>query len=301
MANEKRKLMLWVELFDSINDSYMNPPSDDMPVEFPQEARNIIQDATKPGSETRLSLPVLTKHPSDSQGRWEAQEIVSNPFLLYFGSVGTEVKKDLVKQGKPSSAADIAAECKTRWDNSRPGDRQEWIDFYNRVVTKFKGGRLHRDTKFELTNEVLTHLEAKIDLEMDVPPEAHESVPKVHGLSNFGQRNKAGAAKAEALDYKMTYTPDFGAAILQQGKSDLLKRLGPENDKASVAESAPKMSLTNFPLRIPHQASHLLFQQTWSRRRKARKTTTSCLATISEVCSPTSVLFSGPARWKCFR
>jgi hypothetical protein len=243
MANEKRKLMLWVELFDMANE-YAQLPPDESDTAAPDPAK-ALEDATG------LTLPVLTKDASDSQYRWKSEENVSNPFLLYFGSVGTEVKKDLARQGKPYKASDVAAECKTRWDNSGPADRQEWIDFYDRVVTKYKGK--NRDVKFELTSEVLTNLENKIE-EIDSSPDAHETLPKMPGLSNFGQRHKTGSASAEPLDYKMTYTPDFGVAILEQGKTDLLKRLGPENDKAAAAEPAPKAL---SPTQDPHGATGL--------------------------------------------
>jgi hypothetical protein len=244
VANEKRKLMLWVELFDNVNDAYATPPD-----EVDEGNPDPISFMRDPSS---FTLPILARHPADSSYQWKTQDGVSNPFLLYFGSVGTDVKKDLAKQGKPYKASDVAAECKTRWDSSSPADRQEWVDFYDRVVTKFKGGRLHKDAKFELTNEVLTNLESRVDQDSDSPPD--ETLPKVPGLSSFGQRHKAGSAKAEPLDYKMTYTPDFGVAILQQGKTDLLKKLSPDNDKAA-AEPAQKAPA---PKQEPLEEAHTL-------------------------------------------
>jgi hypothetical protein len=105
--NEQRKLMLWIELFDSHLDNEL-PNFADMKYkmdEFPQ------QDQGPPPEEHPLP-----SHAARSLDTFKIpQQPASSPFLLYIGETGNEVKKTLIHHGVKAGANEIAAECRRRW------------------------------------------------------------------------------------------------------------------------------------------------------------------------------------------
>jgi palmitoyltransferase len=106
--NEQRKLMLWIELFDSHLDNEL-PNFSDMKYkldEFNQHER-VRQPGDAPEPEDRPDRGLDTfKIP---------QQPASSPFLLYIGETGNDVKKALQQHGVKAGANEIAAECRRRW------------------------------------------------------------------------------------------------------------------------------------------------------------------------------------------
>jgi hypothetical protein len=105
--NEQRKLMLWIELFDSHLDNEL-PNFADMKYkmdEFPP------QDQDQPAEDDPLP-----SHAARSLDTFKIpQQPASSPFLLYIGETGSEVKKTLIQHGVRAGANEIAAECRRRW------------------------------------------------------------------------------------------------------------------------------------------------------------------------------------------
>ena len=105
--NEQRKLMLWIELFDSHLDNEL-PNFADMKYkmdEHPQQhPHSSPEEQPLPGQASR-SLDAF-KIP---------QQPASSPFLLYIGETGNQVKKSLMQHGVKAGANEIAAECRRRW------------------------------------------------------------------------------------------------------------------------------------------------------------------------------------------
>jgi palmitoyltransferase len=105
--NEQRKLMLWIELFDSHLDNEL-PNFADMKYkldEFNQQEQP--WQSPEPSDPTRPSRSLDTfKIP---------QQPASSPFLLYIGETGNDVKKALQQHGVKAGANEIAAECRRRW------------------------------------------------------------------------------------------------------------------------------------------------------------------------------------------
>jgi palmitoyltransferase len=106
--NEQRKLMLWIELFDSHLDNEL-PNFSDMKYkldEFNQHER-VRHPGDAPEPEPRPDRGLDTfKIP---------QQPASSPFLLYIGETGNDVKKALQQHGVKAGANEIAAECRRRW------------------------------------------------------------------------------------------------------------------------------------------------------------------------------------------
>lgn len=107
--NEQRKLMLWIELFDSHLDNEL-PNFADMKYKMEMFPR-----ADRDARPTVEAVPTGQKQPYGSDALKFPQQPASSPFLLYIGEVGSEVKKSLAQQGEKTGATEIAAECRRRW------------------------------------------------------------------------------------------------------------------------------------------------------------------------------------------
>jgi hypothetical protein len=128
--NEQRKLMLWIELFDSHLDNEL-PNFADMKYKMdefpPQDQDQPVEDDPLPSHAAR-SLDTF-KIP---------QQPASSPFLLYIGETGSEVKKTLIQHGVRAGANEIAAECRRRWQTMNEEEknvRQSSIDEEVMLIT----------------------------------------------------------------------------------------------------------------------------------------------------------------------
>lgn len=111
--NEQRKLMLWIELFDSHLENDM-PNFADLKFLLPQ------QDG-KPGKAEERQGELKNGNGLDTFKT--PQQPASSPFLLYIGRVGPLVKKTLTQNGEKPGATEIAAECKRRWQSMSETER----------------------------------------------------------------------------------------------------------------------------------------------------------------------------------
>jgi hypothetical protein len=281
--NERRKLMLWVELFDSSSDGVLTQYS--------------AAGAGKP-AEGGPAFPLGFRLASSGESsKLPTYSVASNPFLLYFARVGTEVKNELEDQGKPHTASHVAMECKRRWENYSQADRQEWFDLYNREApgshsedlkknTKVAGGALTKiadRTRFVAQPTERPAIEpssgpVEVDDDRGLPmpvPVAMNGVSSFKAFVGVSDENPyipftsevslaPSTQPVEASDYRTPYSASYGTAILQLGKSDLLRRLQvePEAQKPGqnppgkpVAGSNPASTTTNT-LPAPPTTSH---------------------------------------------
>lgn len=106
--NEQRKLMLWIELFDSHLDNEL-PNFADMKYKLDEVTS---QEQVGHAAE----VPQLEGQPARSLDTFKIpQQPASSPFLLYIGETGNDVKKALQQHGVKAGANEIAAECRRRW------------------------------------------------------------------------------------------------------------------------------------------------------------------------------------------
>ncbi|GME48818.1 Essential cytoplasmic protein [Neofusicoccum parvum] len=271
--NERRKLMLWVELFDSSRDTNL-PPTEELAS---------LSLATAPKS-TGVFGEDLALTPGTHQP-------ASSPFLLYIGKVGMEVKRELVARGEKSGATEIAAECKKRWQEMPQEARDEWHTLYNDLIAKYrhdvnllKSVKLPPEPKAIDPNatqeENVAALAASINqLQMEVermkkamlaPSSKTPAAPAVQPQISASEllKNYPNAPSrvdlqdlkmplgsepqdpppATEVDFRMTYNAAYGADILQNGKDDLMKRLEtfpertPAQKTSEVSPSSPVMS-----------------------------------------------------------
>jgi hypothetical protein len=130
--NEQRKLMLWIELFDSHLDNEL-PNFADMKYkmdEFP------TQDQNAPTHDDQ-EQPLPEHQPARSLDTFKIpQQPASSPFLLYIGETGNEVKKALMQHGDKAGANEIAAECRRRWQTM--GEEEKNVSLPHRTVKTLK-------------------------------------------------------------------------------------------------------------------------------------------------------------------
>jgi palmitoyltransferase len=121
--NEQRKLMLWIELFDSHLDNEL-PNFADMKYKMDD-----VSESDAPHSEDANDNDDNAQHPPPrSLDAFKIpQQPASSPFLLYIGETGNEVKKTLLQHGEKAGANEIAAECRRRWQSMGEEDKNVTI------------------------------------------------------------------------------------------------------------------------------------------------------------------------------
>ncbi|KAF1993427.1 hypothetical protein P154DRAFT_450218 [Amniculicola lignicola CBS 123094] len=267
--NEQRKLMLWIDLFDSHLDNEL-PNFSDMKYKMdkPQHEPGLKSSGEPiPDGQKSTRGPDAFKIP---------QQPASSPFLLYIGEVGTEVKKALTQHGEKAGATEIAAECKRRWQTMPEEEKNKWNVRYAEVVARYRDEitqssasasdtirkmadhRVKNEESVQALAQSINQLQVEVDrmrssVMADSPESAHpepSSSAKVEEkrpvrpvlddtLLNPGLRRSSPAGE---IDFRVTYPPSFGAEILRSGKEDLLKRLEPDPDRPAAADVASPSS-----------------------------------------------------------
>lgn len=252
--NEQRKLMLWIELFDSHLDNEL-PNFADMKYkmdDFPQE------DQQSPPQEEHP----LPGHAARSLDTFKIpQQPASSPFLLYIGETGNEVKKALMQHGVKAGANEIAAECRRRWQTMSEEEKNKWNMLYADVVARYRDQITQSSTyrkvvdqhaKNEESVQALAKSINQLQVEVDrmrssiaVYPDGSNSDQQASPVVEAKQPARPAtddslldpsikrSSPAGEIDFRVTYPPSFGADILQNGKEDLLKRLEPDPDRPS--------------------------------------------------------------------
>jgi palmitoyltransferase len=107
--NEQRKLMLWIELFDSHLDNEL-PNFADMKYKMDMSPHFYLSEAVDAADGSNVQ-----KNGNGQEALKNPRQPASSPFLLYIGEVGHEVKTTLIQHGEKAGATEIAAECRRRW------------------------------------------------------------------------------------------------------------------------------------------------------------------------------------------
>ncbi|KAH6629299.1 hypothetical protein C7974DRAFT_424365 [Boeremia exigua] len=240
--NEQRKLMLWIELFDSHLDNEL-PNFADMKYkmdEFPPQDQGAEEEAP-PDLQPARSLDTF-KIP---------QQPASSPFLLYIGETGNEVKKALMQHGDKAGANEIAAECRRRWQTMGEEEKNKWNMLYADVVAKYRDQIAQSSTYKKVVDQhakneesvqalakSINLLQVEVDrmrnsIAMNPDGSALDDAPRPVYEMELDPTIKRSPPAGE-IDFRVTYPPSFGAEILQNGKDDLLKRLEPDPDRPGL-------------------------------------------------------------------
>ncbi|KAF1964761.1 hypothetical protein BU23DRAFT_491573 [Bimuria novae-zelandiae CBS 107.79] len=248
--NEQRKLMLWIELFDSHLDSELPNFADmksRMDFLYRLEKNPDLPDEPAPSVSQQVSRgPDAFKIP---------QQPASSPFLLYIGEIGSEVKKSLIKMGEKAGANEIAAECKRQWQTMTEEEKNKWNMRYADVVARYRDEItqssaykqvLEQQAKNQESVQALAQSINQLQVEVDrmrssiaasnneAPDASEEQKERSLRAQSIYNPSLNRSSPAGEVDFRVTYPPAFGADILQNGKEDLLKRLEPDPDRPAA-------------------------------------------------------------------
>ncbi|KAF2494888.1 hypothetical protein BU16DRAFT_550657 [Lophium mytilinum] len=279
--NERRKLMLWVELFDNSTDSVLPSSHGDLRTKLDLWPR--LPD--DPSLSLKKSLHGHAEAPSSN---WpdiplkSSQQPASSPFLLYIGKTGMEVKRDLVQKGEKASATDIAAECKKRWQSMSEEEKNKWNILYTDIIAKYRD-ELTSSSAYKTVVDQHAKNEENVQalarsinqLQIEVDRMRKSVIASSKAASEAENRSQLAIDDSEALppsplkeihpyipisaempdappageaDFRMTYPASYGAEILQQGKDDLMKRLETYSERPSVAQASNLASPSSPPV-----------------------------------------------------
>ncbi|KAF2117072.1 hypothetical protein BDV96DRAFT_490379 [Lophiotrema nucula] len=264
--NEQRKLMLWIDLFDShLDNDLPNFAATDHQVDmFPHLLNELKQKADQVVSGQK-------QHPYGPEVYKIPQQPASSPFLLYIGEIGSAVKKNLTEGGERAGATEIAAECKRRWQDMGEEEKNKWNMLYADVVARYRDEITQSSTyrkvvdqhaKNEESVQALAKSISQLQVEVDRMRSAVINSPEGPKLDESRITQAEGkrptldepldatfkrSTPAGENDFRVTYPPSFGAEILRKGKEDLLKRLEPDRDRPAAALTPDVASPTSPP------------------------------------------------------
>jgi palmitoyltransferase len=118
--NERRKLTLWVELFDNsaerenLNVDYPGNRSEALPGQE-QLASSAGDSGSSPDPEhSTIAAPVPTSDEPATSADPGSQRPPS-PFLLFLGREGADIRRRLAENGDEADPTKVAAECERKW------------------------------------------------------------------------------------------------------------------------------------------------------------------------------------------
>jgi hypothetical protein len=272
--NEQRKLMLWIELFDSHLENDM-PNFADLKFLLPQQDGKAAKTEERQGESKNGNGLDTFKTP---------QQPASSPFLLYIGRIGPSVKKALTENGEKAGATEIAAECKRRWQSMSETERNEWNMLYADVIAKYRDDitsssaykkvvdqHAKNEESVQALAQSINQLQVEVDkmrstvtssasskavpesVAQNLPVEKKQSPPLLPVDKDTGVPllpEILGPPTAKESDFRVTYAAEFGERLLLKGKNDLMKRL--EGQASHVASpSSPTGEQTSHDAAPP--------------------------------------------------
>ncbi|KIW04338.1 uncharacterized protein PV09_04628 [Verruconis gallopava] len=160
--NERRKLLLWIQLFDSppesdgtgpavdrrlieglrddpiVNGYSLGIPSNGIGKDGVPHVIRRFKDGLLAHMNRLEDRRVASGRPTPIQPVLDKEHLSSSPFLLYIGKVGMDIKKELQDAGKPAGATEIAAECKRRWQAMSKEEQKSWHDYYAKLLDSYR-------------------------------------------------------------------------------------------------------------------------------------------------------------------
>lgn len=222
--NERLKLMLWVELFDTSPESlHANPPmepvipSQDMNVD--KWVRNAIEDFKQ--QQTQQHIQQAVQASSDA--------ITLTPRDLYEWDQEEEIMNDLLKQDPNYRPQQISVETDRRWQHMTEKEKEPWTSMPEDMVAQMKDS-IFKVPAFEPGRLLSSDSEADLisadvaELELNHPPDQTT-------MNTYDAK----AIEAKISEAQPTLEPFWragmmesaadGARKLREGKVQLLKRL----------------------------------------------------------------------------
>lgn len=282
--NERRKLMLWVALFDNSTEGILSDENDDSL--DPAMNRAKMPEPPVSTSDILVALGETSQAKVDAAAdalrakRLLAPKDQPNPtsrpvsgYVLYVKWHTAQVREELGPQATP---ADVAKELSTRWAKVPEADRKLWNARYDDLMEQYeKDLSIYNEEKRNAAADKAISDKAHIDnvatriaqieeqLSDRFKAESHRLAPLELPMYNeggvqFRESDGKEPKKIMDTDYKMLFTAAAGSKILQSGKSELMKRLesypAPPEDQLQIASPSSPIVDPESPIYDDEQA-----------------------------------------------
>jgi len=267
--NERRKLMLWVALFDNSTEGVLADDADDrrtaeVRMPEPPVSTSDILVALGEASQAKVDAAADALRAKRLLAPKDQATAASRPvsgYVLFVKYNTNGVREDL---GASATPADVAKELSTRWSRIPEQDRKVWNAKYDDLMEQYdKELACYHEFRRTVNAERATSDKAHIDQVASRISQIEEQLSDRFGSESikitplglpvyneqgvqFPAEEKTSPTSAQD-DYKMIFTAEEGSNILQSGKSELMKRLesypaAPQEHIRSSHPDSPLMS-----------------------------------------------------------
>ncbi|GAB7338152.1 hypothetical protein MBLNU457_4504t1 [Dothideomycetes sp. NU457] len=245
--NERRKLMLWVALFDNSTEGILADDEDDRriaDIKMPEPPVSTSDILVALGEATQAKVDAAAdalraKRLLAPKDQAHAASRPVSGYVLFVKYHTGQVRDELGPQATP---AEVAKELSTRWSRIPEQDRKIWNARYDDLMEQYEKDLVYyHEVRRSQDAERATSDSARIDhvasriaqIEEQLSDRFRAESTKIAPLGlpvysedgvQFPQEAKAPKTSAED-DYKMLFTAAAGSKILESGKSELMKRL----------------------------------------------------------------------------
>ena len=248
--NERRKLMLWVSLFDNSTEGILADDSDDaadrqashLRMPEPPVSTSDILVALGETSQAKVDAAADALRAKRLLAPKDQPSPASRPvsgYVLFVKWHSAKVREEL---GSTATPADVASELSTRWARVPEADRKAWNIRYDELMAQYEKdlshyNELRRTAAAEKASSDKAHVDHVANriaqIEEQLSDRFNGDSAKVAPLDlpiytedgvQFSAQGK-GDRRVSEDDYKMLFTAAAGTKILESGKFELLKRL----------------------------------------------------------------------------
>jgi hypothetical protein len=261
--NERRKLMLWMSLFDGVNEAVLAPedvpetsaasltdvPSNpsskpispvtrrDLLLAFGTNGEETL-DKTQPAEPLYEDKP-FSEYPLPPEAIDGAERLIGNGYALFFKRISEFCRQDYHSVHKRDpTPLEMHLEMPRRWAECDQEDKDYWQSLFDDAVAKWRQDLAVYEAKMLVAADPIgmsqqtKHVERKVTMLEEQLAEKYKSEGR-HGDFPFYGRDGHLTFDSDSLqskyvvadDMRMLFTAEAGSKILESGKAELMKRL----------------------------------------------------------------------------
>ncbi|EGP92441.1 uncharacterized protein MYCGRDRAFT_32716 [Zymoseptoria tritici IPO323] len=243
--NERRKLMLWMSLFDGVNEAVLAPE------DVPETSAASLTDVPSNPSSKPMSPPLyddkpFSEYPLPPEAVDGAERLIGNGYALFFKRISEFCKQDYnTVHKRDPTPLEIHLEMPRRWAECDQEDKDYWQSLFDDAVAKWRQDLAVYEAKMLAATEQQPALrsdvpvaqqtkqvERKIAMLEEQLAEKYKSEGRDGDFPSYGRdghltfdSDSLQSKYVVADDMRMLFTAEAGSKILESGKAELMKRL----------------------------------------------------------------------------
>ncbi|QIX01870.1 hypothetical protein AMS68_007387 [Peltaster fructicola] len=257
--NERRKLMLWVNLFDSTSDALLNQDDNSGQVNVP--ARLLKEPVVPIGKEDLLlaygeyedqkldlegAIPLFDDipfQPLPKEALRGKPTYAPNGYVLFAKNTKDLTMDDYrIAHERDATIGELHLDVPRRWAELNDSDHAYWqkkweamdkkyhndVAMYETRLALMEGGQVTSNGTLEDDQKIVKHLfklEDDLHVRFDAELQTKSSEPALHRGTSVRDKNEAPSDMIDSDSMKMLFTAEAGTKILESGKAELMKRL----------------------------------------------------------------------------